>query len=49
MNMDSRAAKLENYNFVNKNECDKPLIDTPQCTPANSHNVVHKLFNREVS
>ncbi|XP_028033639.1 uncharacterized protein LOC114245576 [Bombyx mandarina] len=46
--MDSRAAKLENYNFVNKNECDKPLIDTPQCTPANSHNVVHKLFNREI-
>lgn len=46
--MDS-ADELENYNSFTKNECDKAYTPTLKNVPSSNTNIVHKLFNREVS
>lgn len=48
--MDSSVAE-ESENFVayNKNEYSKTISNTPTNISTSSSNIVHKLFNREVS
>lgn len=47
--MDSLAAKPEKFNVCSRNAYDKVISNTPRNMSANSTNIVHKLFNREVS
>lgn len=47
--MDSLAAKPEKFNAFSSYAYDKVISNTPRNMSANSSNIVHKLFNREVS
>ncbi|XP_030036836.2 uncharacterized protein LOC115452437 [Manduca sexta] len=46
--MDPLGAKPKNNNSFDENECDKSNSNTLRYTSANSSNIVHKLFNREI-
>jgi hypothetical protein len=46
--MDS-ADDLEIFNSSSENECDKPNANVPKNLSNHNTNIVHKLFNREVS
>lgn len=47
--MDSLAAKPEKFNEFTRNEYETTNPNTPRNMSVNSSNIVHKLFNREVS
>lgn len=47
--MDSLATKPEKFNALSRYANDKVISNTPKNMSASSSNIVHKLFNREVS
>lgn len=47
--MDSLATEPENFNSFCRNECGKTISNTPRNMSVSNSNIVHKLFNREVS
>lgn len=47
--MDPMGARSDKCNSFTKNESDKTNINTLEYTSQNCSNIIHKLFNREVS